>query len=194
MGWSTYRKGYQQKNVILKILVKKSQWQSSASSSPLVSPEFRSKTGVFAGAVNVSMEGSPHLVTLLLSPFTQSQPHPSHRNQISDKNQTKNPDLQHQGVSADFFRIAAGSFCFCRWRGREAIKSQRAWWPSPQSPQAGNQGFLRAEISYHFNFHSRRLFARKSQAAVIAKSKYCLLPPTGSQSHVCHQPTTSKKL
>ena len=60
----------------LKILVKKTQLQSSASSSSLVSPEFRSKTGVFAGAVNVSMEGSPHLVTLLLSPFTQSQPHP----------------------------------------------------------------------------------------------------------------------
>ena len=60
----------------LKILVQKTQLQSSASSSSLVSPEFRSKTGVFAGAVNVSMEGSPHLVTLLLSPFTQSQPHP----------------------------------------------------------------------------------------------------------------------
>ena len=50
-------------------------------------------------------------------------------------------------------------------------------------PQAGNQAFLCPAISYHFNFHSRQLFARKSHGVVIPKSKYCH-PPPSSQSHV----------
>ena len=99
-------------------------------------------------------------------------------------------------VPADAFRIPAGSFCFCRldvWGLWHSVAGdKKPWILVTQSsgtqrlgppPQAGNQAFLCPAISYHFNFHSRQLFARKSHGVVIPKSKYCH-PPPSSQSHV----------
>ena len=156
-----------------------------------------------AWAVNVSTEGWTHLVTELLSPFNQPTSWWWHQKPNLAGNRNK---ILICRVPADAFRIPAGSFCFCRldvWGLWHSVAGdKKPWILVTQSsgiqrlgppPQASNQAFLCPAISYHFNFHSRQLFARKSHGVVIPKSKYCH-PPPSSQSHVSPHKLRQKNL